>query len=98
MKKLYSIYDKAAGAFCAPFQMLTDAQALRAFESNLANPQTNIHQFPEDYDLYFVGQFDDNSGELQYEDPSKIASGLETAARLKKQDENQTSLELTEPE
>lgn len=59
---VYSIMDNKAEAFLPPFFMHNDSVAMRAF-ADAVNDST--HQFfknPNDYCLYRIGHFDDNTG------------------------------------
>lgn len=82
-KKLYSIHDKTAAMFCPPFSCVNDAQATRAFQSNMQNPDSNIARFPADYNLYYVGEFNELTGELEFEEPTRIITGLEMLKTIK---------------
>lgn len=72
----YSIYDKCAGAYIIPFVLQNDLIAIRTFGDcvNLKDHAFNKH--PEDYSLYHVAQFDDNTGHIDtLPEPRLIASG-----------------------
>lgn len=72
----YSIYDRKALQYHAPFFTHTDGSALRAF-SDLANDmQTNIGRHPGDYVLYRVGQYEDSSAVLLGHEPAHVADAL----------------------
>lgn len=63
MIKLYSVYDKEGNVFCAPFKEVNDNAAIRGFKVACRNTDTLISKFPQDYDLYAVGEFNENTGE-----------------------------------
>lgn len=76
---IYAVLDKKAGAYMAPFTMQSDALAARAFVQCFDANNRPAHEFakwPEDYDLYRLGHFDDQSGELQA-DQEHIMTGLQ---------------------
>lgn len=58
----FSIYDSKAAAYAPPFFMARMELALRAFKDLVADPGSQVHKHPEDYSLYLVGEFDDNTG------------------------------------
>lgn len=62
--QVYSILDLKAGAFCTPFFLTNDNLARRAFGDAVLDSSTGVNKHPEDYNLYRIGEFDDNSGEL----------------------------------
>ncbi len=61
---VYSIYDQAAGVFCAPTIDISDASAVRGFQQALANSGSIMNFKPDDFDLYQVGTFDVETGYL----------------------------------
>ncbi len=83
IKKAYSVYDKKALMFTAPFYMVTEAQAVRAF-SNMVNSSGNdIHSNPEDFTLMHVGDFDDTTGQFETDltHPNQVSVGIELVKR-----------------
>lgn len=60
--RLYGIYDEKALAFRTPFFMPTLGMAVRAFENLKEDKKTEIGLNPEDYTLWFLGAFDDQTG------------------------------------
>lgn len=61
---LFAIRDDKANAYLAPFAMPTQGQALRAFSDLTNDSQSTIYKHPEDYRLYLLGTFDDDTGTL----------------------------------
>lgn len=59
--KAFSIRDLKAGAFNAPFFATSIGEGERVFAKLARNPDTNIAQFPEDFQLFLVGTFEDGS-------------------------------------
>lgn len=62
--KMFSIRDSKAEIYNRPFFTHTLGEAEREFTRISNDPQSQISQFPEDYDLYYVGTYDDNSGKF----------------------------------
>lgn len=62
--KLFLIRDSKSETFNPPFAARTHGEAERYFRTLVNNKETSIAKFPEDYDLYFIGDFDDQSGKL----------------------------------
>lgn len=69
---VYSIYDKVAEVFNKPFTDINDATATRNFNASIEN-----ERHKDDYELYCLGGFNDNSGMLEPASPRRIKSGLE---------------------
>ena len=61
---VYCLYDKKAAIYTAPFTEKNDATAVRLVQGLLANRGSNISQYPEDFDLYYLGDFDPEDGQL----------------------------------
>lgn len=69
--RLYSIYDRVACVYADPFVSVNDATAARAFTIALASPDTMLYASPQDYQLWYIGSLDNNSGELlSFDDPA----------------------------
>jgi len=75
---IYSIHDKAANCYSAPFFMATDAMAERAFTQAVNSTENQYGKAPEDYTLFCVGTWDDDKGLLTpAEINGKIGNGLQ---------------------
>ncbi|QXP08299.1 MAG: nonstructural protein [Arizlama microvirus] len=64
--KLYSVYDKRAREFGSPMAMPTDAHAVRSFTQEVNREDTGnmLNQFPEDFAIYHVGDFNQELGQI----------------------------------
>lgn len=60
--KIFSIRDTKTEIYNRPFYCLTNGEAERNFRDIANDDKSKISQHPEDYDLYYLGEFDDNSG------------------------------------
>jgi len=71
---IVSIKDRAADAFARPFFVQTDNVAIRSFmdEVNRADKDNPLYSHPDDYDLFGLGVFDDNSGIIEMYDVPKL--------------------------
>lgn len=62
---LFSVFDAKARVYLAPFVARSAVDAKRQLEAAKADPafmQTPVGQHPEDFELYQVGTFDDETG------------------------------------
>jgi len=59
--KVFSICDSCAEVYNTPFFMLTRAEAIRAFQNLALDASSNISQNPKDYNLYYLGTYDNNN-------------------------------------
>ncbi len=75
---IVSIYDKATSAYMRPFFAQSLGQATRMFtdETNRKDG-SDIGNHPEDYALFHIGNFHDNSGQLEDIEPHCIARAHE---------------------
>lgn len=79
--KVFSIRDRAANVYAQPFFAPTTAVAVRMFtdEVNRSDQNNNLFRHPEDFDLYEIGSFDDNDGELISEYANQVAIGKDVS-------------------
>lgn len=64
---VYSMYDLNAEYYMQPFFLRSDNEALRAFQVATEDDQSFISKFPNQFDLYKIGKFDDSTGCIEYE-------------------------------
>lgn len=77
MINIYSIYDSAAKAFLQPFFMAADGQALRAFQDNVnSDEESIIKKHPEQFTLFKIGTFDDQTGTITADQKQEMGNGL----------------------
>lgn len=62
--KMYSIRDSKAEIFHPPFYKTTHGEAERAFQDLTKDDKSTLSKHPEDFDLYYVGIYDDNTGKI----------------------------------
>jgi hypothetical protein len=63
--EVFAMKDKKVNAYMQPFFMRSPAEALRAFEATAKDPKTNVYKHPEDYSLYHVGKYDDETATIE---------------------------------
>lgn len=62
--RLYAVKDIKAAKFDRPFPLINDQVCIRSFRVMCNNKETEFGQYPEDYDLYLVGELNEDTGEL----------------------------------
>lgn len=64
--QVVAIRDRQLNAYMRPWFAQTVNQAIRTFvdELNREAPDNELAKHPEDYDLYHLATFDDNSGQF----------------------------------
>ena len=60
----FSVYDRAAENYNTPMFMAAKGQAIRAFDDQANSEDSMINKHPEDYTLFYIGEFDDDTGLL----------------------------------
>lgn len=74
--KVFSIFDQKAGAFLSPFYMTTRGQAMRAFGDLATNPEHEVFKHAEDYTLFELCEFDQESGKFTVSEPQSVCLAL----------------------
>lgn len=76
--KVVTIRDRAADLYGQPSFVNNLGGAIRSFgdEVRRKDDNNNLYKHPEDFDLYLLGEYDDEKGEFVNEDrPKMIAIG-----------------------
>lgn len=60
----FAVRDEKAVGFAHPFFVMARGQAVRMFGDWCQDKNTPLGKHPEDYRLYHVGSFDDESGQF----------------------------------
>lgn len=74
--KMFCVYDAKAFAYMPPFTFAEKGMAARAFANMANNRETNIGSNPEDFYLYFIGTFDDQTGLVVAEEHENMGVAL----------------------
>lgn len=76
--KMYSVYDVKAKVHQYPFQSHNNFTAMRTFQATIQKADTMLAAYPEDFNLYLLGEFDDNSGIIvPMEKPEYVCPALD---------------------
>ena len=80
----YSIYDEKVLAFNRPYYAETHGAALRAFGEECNRADSMAQKHPEDFRMYHVGAFDQETGvfECLATPPQLLGSATEYVKRL----------------
>ena len=77
---VYSVFDSKSAIYDRVWQAVSDPAAIRSFTDIALDATHPIGMHPEDYSLFKVGMFDDNTGALMHCDPKCIARAHELVA------------------
>lgn len=77
---IVAVRDRAVDAFLRPFAAPSVGAAIRSFsdEINRNAPDNQMANHPEDYDLYQLAEWDENTGIFTENKPRQIAIGKDT--------------------
>lgn len=80
---MFSVQDAAADAFIRPFCFPAVGLAHRSFadEVNRNSADNSMYQHPDDYSLWRIGEFDEDSGIITPCQPERIAAGSQVKVR-----------------
>jgi len=75
--KVLAIRDRAIDSYGQPFFSASVGGAVRSFSDEVNRPGENnqLHKHPEDFDLFLLGEFDDQTGEFDTTRPAQVAVG-----------------------
>jgi len=75
--KICVVRDRALDSFGTPIFVASKGQAIRSFadEVNRADPNNSLNKHPEDFELFYLGEYDDESATFEAERPQQIAVG-----------------------
>lgn len=72
---LYSVYDVKAKMYYPPQCAINRPTAMRMFQTQFSRPGSNFHDYPQDFDIYECGVFDDERGRIDpYEQPTHVCA------------------------
>jgi len=81
--RMYSIRDQKAESFNTPFFQSTHGEAERAFRTAVNDGKTQLNQYPDDFDLYYIGEYDTNTGKTKPCDtPQHILKAVQCVRKL----------------
>ena len=74
---LIAVYDKKTGLFDKPFAVRHNGEAIREWDIVTKDGQTKFGKNPEDFDLYQIANYNDETGAITMCQPHvHLASGV----------------------
>lgn len=73
IKQMYSLYDRKTQIFHNPLASASEGSAIRAYIM-LTRMEKEYSEFPSDFDIYHLGQFDDAGGEVHGFKPTLVGN------------------------
>ncbi len=93
LQRIFTIHDRKAGAYFPPFYLPQVGQAVRTFADCVNDINHEFSKHPEDYTLFAIGTFDDNTAIAITKPPESLGNGVDFV-----QETPQAELELEEIE
>lgn len=72
--KVVSVKDRALDSFSRPFFVPTLAAAERSFSDEVNNKESPMFSHAVDYDLYLLGEFDEETGGFECVSPVQLVA------------------------
>lgn len=75
--QVFAVRDAKAAAYALPFFLPRMEVAIRSFRDAVKDPKHDMSRHPEDYSLWCLGEFDDNTGAMSPVEPVLVARALD---------------------
>lgn len=76
LQELFTVYDSAARRYLAPFYAPTIEFALRQFRQTVNTPDHQFNSYPEDYALFHIGTFNQETGKIEAMEPHSLGLAI----------------------
>lgn len=87
IQKIFTVYDSKIESYQSPFTANHKGYALRDFERVANDKSTQIGQYPSDFTLFEIGEYDTQTGKITTHD-AKISLGIALEFVKSKQETN----------
>lgn len=78
LQKIFVIRDARAEVYLMPHFVRARGEAIRSFADAVNDDKTQLSKHPEDFMLFEVGEYDDNTGVITpHEQPVAIAKAID---------------------
>jgi len=75
--KIFSVWDSVAKVHQNPFCLHNKHEAIRGFADAVNDESTMLAKHPEDYTLFLVGEWEDDTGTITPQTPEKVITARE---------------------
>ena len=78
-QQVFSIYDAKAQAYFPPFYLHNSQMAIRQFGDMVNDPESRVSKHPEDYTLFNLGEWDDQTSnyKIAKNSPESLGNGVQ---------------------
>jgi len=81
-QQLYAILDEKAALYLPPFTSQNDNTAIREFSAAIGQEGHKFNTHSEDFSLWALGSFDQETGAIQPNDPKIVTNALTVRERM----------------
>lgn len=81
LKKYYTVFDSAAKAYLEPFLARGRGEAIRSFSDAINTEGHPFNRHPDDYTLYEIGSFNEDTGEVKGDRHESLGNAVEFIER-----------------
>lgn len=75
--KIYTVFDTKVGAYMTPWVSRSKGEAIRSITNELDNPNSILSKHPEDFVLFEIAEFDDQSAVVTPLTPTACGVAIE---------------------
>lgn len=79
---IFTVFDKKLTAYAQPFFSVNTATALRAFGDACQDQGSMLFQHPEDFQLYKIADYDDQTALIEPHNPVPIADAQQSEPEM----------------
>lgn len=73
---IFTVRDNKAEAFMRPFFARARGEAIRSFGDEVNTKDTMLNKYPADFELFYLGEFDEVTAGVKALSPESLGSGL----------------------
>lgn len=74
--QVFAVRDRAIGAFMQPWFAPSVGAAIRAFTDSVNDATSPWNKHPDDYDLWHLGEWDDQNGRFEVSESGVLAGAV----------------------
>nr|AVQ10164.1 nonstructural protein [Gokushovirinae environmental samples] len=81
--KIFTIRDSKGETYNTPFFQKTHGEAERNFRELVKDEKSMVAKYPDDFDLYYLGEYDDTNGNIiSLETPQHMVKAVNCKATI----------------
>lgn len=77
--QVFAVRDNATQTFGLPVFVRHQGEAVRSFVDQCKDKTSNFNKHPADYDLYHIGEYDDDTAEITSDATNRVARATDHA-------------------